>query len=217
MVHEAPPGAQAGADDGGLPEPEWLLLRAGDPAAQERLYRRYADPLYRALRAWARWLTPEEAEEVLGEAFVRVLRGLANVRDPAALEGWLFTVARNALTDRARRRGRELRVLSFDALSPAARSEVLGRVRSEGEPAGSVLERLAEREDREQLGALVDQVLAELPLKHQEILRAKFQDGMGRAQLAARLGISPEAAAALLYRAKAAFRAAFRKRAVNVR
>jgi RNA polymerase sigma factor (sigma-70 family) len=41
----------------------------------------------------------QAAEDITSQVFERALRRLASVRDPARLRAWLFTIARNAITD----------------------------------------------------------------------------------------------------------------------
>lgn len=214
MLDDPPPApwVETQPETGHLAAHEWAALRTGAPKIQELLYQRYAEALYRAIRAWARWLKPDEAEDLLGEAFVRILRGVNSVQGPERLEGWMFTVARNTVHDYARKRGRSVHAVSLDDLSAPARDAVMEAAAAREHEGGGVLERISAAEDRETLSALVGQVLAELPPRHQEVLRARFGAGVKRAELAERLGVAPEAAASLLYRAKESFRAAFRRR-----
>jgi len=78
-------------------------ISGGDRAAFERLYRRYARPvLGLALRRLGdRGL----AEDALQDAFAAVWRSAARYdRDRGEGGAWLYTVARNAIVDGARRR-----------------------------------------------------------------------------------------------------------------
>src|SRR5216110_3319594 len=80
---------------------------AGGPrgkAAEEELYRRYR-PAVSRLAASFNELDPDEAEDVVQEAFVRAFRALASLKDRDRFAAWLFTIARNRarsyLTSRA--------------------------------------------------------------------------------------------------------------------
>jgi len=91
----------------GHPEPtDGELIRrvgAGDRDAFEKLYRRYTRPvLGLALR---RLGDRGRAEDALQDAFAAIWRSAASY-DPARGQGgaWLYTVARNAIVDGARRR-----------------------------------------------------------------------------------------------------------------
>jgi RNA polymerase sigma-70 factor, ECF subfamily len=86
-------------------EDERLLERIadGDHDAFEILYRRYARPVL-AL-ANRRLGDAGRAEDALQEAFVSVWRSASTYRpERGAATTWLYTVARNAIADRGRRR-----------------------------------------------------------------------------------------------------------------
>jgi len=80
---------------------------AGERWAEEAIYRRHAHAVAnlaaRMLRCRA------DAEDVLQETFTIALEKLAQVRDPAALRGWLLGVA----TSRVRRRFRRRKLLDL--------------------------------------------------------------------------------------------------------
>jgi RNA polymerase sigma-70 factor (ECF subfamily) len=105
-------------------EDERLLeqIAGGDEAAFEALYKRYARPvLALALRRLGDRGT---AEEVLQEAFVSVWRSASTYRpERGAASAWVYAVARNAITDRGRRRQEPLVELS-DQPSPDAGPDV---------------------------------------------------------------------------------------------
>lgn len=81
-------------------------LRAGQPAAIGALHDRYAGYVLRLL---GRVLGSErELADIHHDVFVRALGSLGELRDPAALKGWITTVtiytARTAIQKRQRRR-----------------------------------------------------------------------------------------------------------------
>jgi RNA polymerase sigma-70 factor (ECF subfamily) len=70
---------------------------AGGPrgkAAEEDLYRRYRPAVSRLAASFSE-LDPDEADDVVQEAFVRAFRALASLKDRARFAAWLFTIARN--------------------------------------------------------------------------------------------------------------------------
>lgn len=73
-------------------------------AAAEELYRRYRPAVSRLAASFSE-LDPDEAEDVVQEAFVRAFRALASLKDRDRFAAWLFTIARNRarsyLTSRA--------------------------------------------------------------------------------------------------------------------
>ena len=71
-----------------------------------RLFGEEGTPLYRFSRSLVR--TREEAEDVVQETFLKLLRHLQDGGDRRNLRAWLFTVAANASRDRIRRRWRWL-------------------------------------------------------------------------------------------------------------
>src|SRR3954464_3047343 len=80
---------------------------AGGPrakAAEEELYRRYRPAVSRLAVSFSE-LDPDEAEDVVQEAFVRAFRALISLKDHDRFAAWLFTIARNRarsyLTSRA--------------------------------------------------------------------------------------------------------------------
>ena len=82
---------------------ELLAIRCmlGEPAAFDALVERWNPPLWRYVRR----LTGDDdaAADTLHEVWLRILRGLPALREPARLRAWLFGIARRALMDRLRR------------------------------------------------------------------------------------------------------------------
>lgn len=76
-------------------------LRAGDPAAQEALYRAFESPVYNLARRICR--TTEDAEDVMQETFLEVFRSISQFRGDGSLWGWVRTVAASKALMRLRR------------------------------------------------------------------------------------------------------------------
>jgi RNA polymerase sigma-70 factor (ECF subfamily) len=200
------PAAARADDDAGAPGVEWTLLRAGDDRAWEAVYEYYADPLYRALRSWLPYLALEELEELLAETFARCFAAREQIGGCRQLEGWLFKVARNLSVDRMRKLGRSPQLLRLDVLDAAGRDEVLAVA------SGRDCEI---RTENSELSELVNQVLAELPVRQQQALIEKYRNGASLKELGKKLGLKIDGAAALLYRARAAFRERFAHRTLQ--
>ena len=79
--------------------------RAGDESAWHELVRRYAPLIWSVCRRYR--LTETATEDVAGMVWLRLVDGLATVREPAALPGWLATVTRRECLAVLRRRNRE--------------------------------------------------------------------------------------------------------------
>lgn len=91
-------------------------LLKGDLAAFDRLYERYERHLYGFL---CRQLgDAHEAEDVLHEAFMAVLRERAAQRQADSFRAWLFQVARNLCRNRQRTKERSSKALETVAHSP---------------------------------------------------------------------------------------------------
>jgi RNA polymerase sigma-70 factor (ECF subfamily) len=83
---------------------EALMTRfqAGERAAFTVLVRRHQAPLYNF--AFRQLGSGPAAEEVVQEAFVRVVQSAAEFRRAAKFTSWLYTIARNLCVDALRRR-----------------------------------------------------------------------------------------------------------------
>jgi RNA polymerase sigma-70 factor, ECF subfamily len=79
-----------------------VRFQGGDRAAFALLVRRHQRPLYNfALRHVGSSAT---AEEVVQDAFVRVVRSVGDFKHEARFTTWLYTIARNLCVDEARKR-----------------------------------------------------------------------------------------------------------------
>ena len=76
--------------------------RAGDLAAQSELVRRYTVRISAFVRPII--LQPSAVEDVVQTVFIKMVRRLTLLRDPATFESWLFALARNTALDFIRRR-----------------------------------------------------------------------------------------------------------------
>jgi RNA polymerase sigma-70 factor (ECF subfamily) len=102
-------------------------LRAGDEAAFLALVDRYAPAMQKIARAYVR--DDATAEDVVQEAWLGVLRGLATFEGRSSLRSWIFTIVVN----RAKTRGvREARSVPFSALASdeASRDDSPARAKS---------------------------------------------------------------------------------------
>lgn len=93
---------------------EHLLARArrGDRAALEGLYRIYAAPVHNL--AYRLGGSIDEAEEVVQETFLEVVRSLGSFRGDAPFGAWLRRVAVSKVLDRRRRSGVRRREVELD-------------------------------------------------------------------------------------------------------
>ena len=164
--------------------------RAGDVSAFERLAGSYRDRIYR----WALVQTGDEddAEDAAQEAMVRLHRGIGKFDGRAHFESWLYAVVRSASADVQRRRGRSQRLrerFAWGGSEPSAE-------------APAVLEGLEARRIR----GLVKQFLEVLPTRQREAMDLVDLQGLGQAEAAQRMAISPATLRTHLFRARRVIR-----------
>jgi RNA polymerase sigma-70 factor (ECF subfamily) len=83
-----------------------LAFRAGDTAAFETLFRRWAGPLLRYLERMLR--DAGAAEELVQEAFLRVHRARDSYRAEARFSTWLYRIGTNLALNELRKPGRRV-------------------------------------------------------------------------------------------------------------
>lgn len=159
---EAPSGGPTGSAVG-LAE----LLQAGrrgEAWAFDELYRRFVRVVHGIALSQ---VGPGEAEDVAQETFLAVVGGLAGVRDPVALPGWICTIARNtALAFRRRRARRPVATTMADCA---------------GEPP---------RDDGRELRERVLARVCELPESYRETLVLRLIEGLTGPEIAERTGMT---------------------------
>lgn len=147
----------------------------------EEVYRSYFRPLYAfvAYRVGDR----QAAEDVTSQVFEKALNAYHKY-DPerAAVSTWLFTIARNAVSDHFRNRSRQ---------GHAELNE-----RTAASPLGNPQADLEARERQQELSA----ALAGLEAREQEMLALKFGAALTNREIAGLLDISESNAGTILYR-----------------
>jgi RNA polymerase sigma-70 factor (ECF subfamily) len=83
---------------------ELLAIRCqlGERAAFDALIERYADRLRAYVRRVAN--SSSEADDLVQDTWLRILRGLPGLREPARLRAWIFGIAHRVIIDRLRLR-----------------------------------------------------------------------------------------------------------------
>ena len=105
--------ALAGPRDESSPSDEELMLRyaQGEACAFEVLYYRHRQGVYNfILRSVG---DREQAEELLQDVFMRIIRNAAGYERQARFTTWLYTIARNICID-AHRRGKHRQTISLN-------------------------------------------------------------------------------------------------------
>lgn len=184
------PVAPAGAyPDEGAQQLDDLVrgARSGDADAFAGLFEHFHGPVFRYLLA--RLGNRSEAEDMASEVFVEAAR---RVRDfdggGAAFAGWLFTIARHDLFDRARSRARRV-------VEPVPDPPDLETV---DDPAQGVVDRLEAMRVREALEQLTED--------QREVVLLKFAAGLSNEEAAVATGKPIGAVKSLQHRGLAALR-----------
>src|SRR6188472_1510114 len=88
-------------------EQELLAIRCqlGEIAAFDELVARWHAPMWQYVRRMADH--NELADELIQETWLRVLRGIAKLRQPARIVPWMFGIARHVMMDRLRQKYRQ--------------------------------------------------------------------------------------------------------------
>jgi RNA polymerase sigma-70 factor (ECF subfamily) len=133
----------------------------------------------------ARLGTPELAEDVLQDAYVKALQRADAIRDQESTVAWFWRVLRNAVTDVYRERGAETRAL--DQVKRWAEAD---------EP--------REPELRNALCRCVDTLLETLKPEQSALIRRVDIEGVAVPEAARVAGITPNNAGVRLHRARAA-------------
>lgn len=146
----------------------------GSEAAFARLWRDGNPALLRYLRA----AMPDCAEDVAGETWLQVVRGLATFRgDEQAWRSWLFTIARRRMLDEHRRRGRHPEA-PYAELPPGTEPAV-------ADAAARALGNLAAAE--------LVQAVRELPTQQAEVILLRILADLDNETVARIVGRSPGA------------------------
>src|SRR5207249_4461529 len=169
-----------------------LRLQAGDEAAFQDLFRKYAPRVLQLARRFVG--SQAQAEELTQDVFVQIFRFRHRYKPQSRLTTWVFTIATNLCLNELRRPERQLRVDLWERRD--------GEDRPEGPPlpdpaAVTPEEGAATRELAEQLQAAV----AGLPPKQRMALLLSRVDGLAYRDVGEAMGCSEGAVKALLFRA----------------
>lgn len=151
-----------------------------DRAAFAEIAGRYYQPVYRL--AWRMTRGQAEAEDIAQDAFVKLWQNPGQVREAAALKGWLMRVASNAVFDRSRKPGHDGLDDAPEVPDPQARPDA---------PL-----------DRSEAARLVDGRIAALPDRQRLALSLVYFEGLTNIEAAAAMEISVDAVESLLARAR---------------
>ncbi|MCC6179501.1 MAG: sigma-70 family RNA polymerase sigma factor [Chloroflexi bacterium] len=169
----------------------------GDQAAWETLVRNYARLVYAVIRRCG--IDGEEAADLFQDVWLAAWDGLPSLRDERGLAGWLATIAARQAQRAIRRRAR-----GTERNGEAFEGEALLATDPDPLPDDAVI-------DRERDAALRAAV-ASLSDRDRQLVHAFFYDpaSPSYAQIAERLGVSPETVGPLRTRCLRRLRSALR-------
>jgi RNA polymerase sigma-70 factor, ECF subfamily len=168
--------------------------RDGDAAAFNELYRRYRAPVRRfvAKLCWGQ----DQAEEIVQEVWLAVIRGARSYRPTAKFTTYLFSIAHRRLQDHWRSHGRH-----SHAFGPADPVPDPDEIADDGAPVPE--DWAAHAELRSALMAAIDQ----LPPPQRAVFLLKAEAGLSLEEIAAATGASVEATKSRMRYAVARLRA----------
>lgn len=154
--------------------------KAGDEPAFTELFR-YAQP---GVLRYLRVISPDRYEDIAGETWVQVVRGLDTFQatEAAAFRGWVLSIARHRWLDDLRARGRRLEL---------------------------VVDEVPERSGTTDTAGLVDEIMstesaltliARLPKDQAEVIALRYISDLDVARTAEVLGKAPGAVRVLAHR-----------------
>jgi RNA polymerase sigma-70 factor (family 1) len=151
-----------------------VAIRSGDARALETLIATYWDALVqyagRVLRGAA------DPQDVVQETFIRLWAHRERWGTDGSVRSLLYTVTRNAALDELRRGARALR--AAEAADPPVPPD---------QPSADA--------EATELRAAVEDAVAGLPAKRQEVFRLAREEGLSYAEIAAVMGLSPQTVA----------------------
>ena len=210
------PSRRATAVDDAAGEEDLVArLRAGDQATFARLVDDWSPVMLHVARRYV--ATRQAAEDVVQDAWLGVITGLARFEGRSSLRSWTFSI----LINRAKTHHvKERRLVASAALTGLESTEPTvdpgrfqgsdgaypghwtsaGAPRPWDEPEGGVLNR--------EVGQLIEAALDELPERQRLVVQMRDIQGMSSAEACAALAVSEQNQRVLLHRGRAALRAA---------
>ena len=187
----------------GVASDEPALIRAaqeGDQDAFAQLVRAYDQSVLRLAMNILR--SPDDAQDVYQEAFLRVYRNLHTFRFDCSFHTWLYRIVTNLCLDQMRKRKtrREEPAALATADGPLDRMDSVAEERVDGDPARHLFS--------SQLRRRIKEVLHELTPRERMVFELRHYQGLRLRAIGEMLGTTEEAAKNCLFRATQKMRAA---------
>jgi len=175
-------------------------VRAGNRDAFRSLVERHQEVVYSIVLRLVR--SPDVAEELAQEAFVRAYASLETFRGASRFRTWVIQIAFNLVRDRRRAEGRRPVIVSLDELrQQAERTDAPLHARA---PLGPELS-LAQ----EELSSQLESALGKLPREYREVFVLKHVEGLSYVEISAMTGVSIGALKVRAHRARLRLRERF--------
>lgn len=172
-----------------------LRVKEDDALAFEMLVDRFQRKIVRFMNGWTR--SPEQAEDLAQEVFLRVYKSRKNYMPTAKFATWLYRIAHNVASNHVR----DSSLRREYQLSKAENTSTAGLLIENIAiaPSGFQPVRKLDREERSQIVLLALDALGER--QRTAILLSKFE-GMSYQEIAETMGLTVQAVKSLLMRAR---------------
>jgi RNA polymerase sigma-70 factor (ECF subfamily) len=174
--------------------------QAGDEDAFAQLVRAYDQSVLRLAMNLLR--SPEDAQDIYQEAFLRVHRNLHTFRFDCSFHTWLYRIVTNLCLDQLRRRKvrREEPTVIATAEGVVDRADTLTEARPDSDPQRSLYSG--------QLRRKIKEVMAALTPRERMVFQMRHYQGLRLRNIGEILGTTEEAAKNCLFRANQKMRSA---------
>lgn len=182
-------------------------VREGREAPLRRFYDEHLAEVYRYVLCRVEG-NHAEAEEIVEDVFFQAFRDIGSYDPRHAPGAWLLGIARHRVLDFYRARGRRPVIeLVFSRFDEEFTKRLFDLESSE----------LPDAElERTEMARVVELVLSDLPPEYEQVLRLRYIEERPVREVAAEVGATPKAAEARLFRARNAFRDAFKLAAESI-
>lgn len=172
------------------------LAQQGDGAAVEELVSRYEDKVYNL--AYRMMGNREDAEDVLQDAFLNVIRSIDGFKGKSSFSTWLYRITSNAALTRLRKKSRKEKsegefLDEVYAVKQAAQSGVRMNDWSDN-PARQLLS--------EEAKVMMEEAINELPEKYRTVFVLRDVEGLPASDVADILDLTVPAVKSRLHRAR---------------
>jgi len=172
------------------------MLRRRDPRGAERLLQVYGDRAYRLAVRITR--APQDAEEVVQDALLTVVRKIDSFRGESAFGSWFYRIVTNAAYQKIRGRRRHEGEISSDAI-PGLLSET-------AHDASSWSQAVDDPARQTEMRAALTEAIDELPTHYRTIFVLRDLHGLSHIEIGQRLSLSAASVKTRIHRARSLLR-----------